>query len=147
MDIKRVSPHEAHSLVENDGYVHIDVRSVPEFVNGHPKGSYNVPLMHMEAGGMTPNQDFMRVMNANFAKDVPMVMGCRSGNRSLKAAAMLIEAGWSVVVDQRAGFDGPKGTFGETTDPGWRPSLLPVAVDPDEGRSYEALLAKANANT
>ena len=43
---KRVSPQEARDLMEKDGYVYVDVRSIPEFDAGHPAGAYNVPLMH-----------------------------------------------------------------------------------------------------
>jgi len=54
MNVKRVSPEEALSLVEKEGYAYVDVRSVPEFESGHPEGAYNVPLAHLGPQGMKP---------------------------------------------------------------------------------------------
>ena len=62
MTVKRVSPEEAKKLIDDEGYVYVDVRSLPEFEAGHPTGAYNVPLMHQGPAGMTPNPDFMAVM-------------------------------------------------------------------------------------
>jgi rhodanese-related sulfurtransferase len=39
-EIKSVSPEQAQSLLD-------DVRSEPEFEQGHVPGAVNVPLMHM----------------------------------------------------------------------------------------------------
>ena len=58
MALQRVSPAEAHSLVSEQGYVFLDVRSVPEFEQGHPNGAYNIPLLHLASGGMQPNEGF-----------------------------------------------------------------------------------------
>ena len=62
MPVKRVSPDEALGLVEKDGYVYVDVRSIPEFEAGHPTGAYNVPWKHMDPGGMSDTDDFLAVM-------------------------------------------------------------------------------------
>src|SRR5262249_40526449 len=86
MAVKRVSPEEARDLMHQDGYVYVDVRSVPEFEAGHPIGAYNVPLMHPGPQGMVPNPDFMSVMQQSFAKDRKIVVGCQAGGRSLRAA-------------------------------------------------------------
>ena len=56
MTFKRVSPAEAAKLVDEEGYQFIDVRSVPEFDAGHPKGAFNVPLNHAGPAGMTPKR-------------------------------------------------------------------------------------------
>ena len=62
MPVKRVSPEEARDLMEKEGYTYLDVRSIPEFEAGHPKGAYNIPLNHMGPGVMSPNPDFMAVV-------------------------------------------------------------------------------------
>ena len=141
MPVKRVSPAEARDLIDTQGYVYVDVRSVPEFAAGHPQGAYNVPLMNMGPGGMAPNPDFMAVMAA-FPKDAKLIVGCKAGGRSARAAAMLESAGYTNVIDQRAGFEGaPDPATGRIAEPGWRPAGLPVATSPLPDRTYEALRA------
>jgi hypothetical protein len=49
---------------------------------------------------------------------------------------MLQAAGYTAVVDQRAGFEG------NATEPGWRPKGLPVATQAEAGRGYESLRGK-----
>jgi rhodanese-related sulfurtransferase len=141
MSVKRVSPEEARALMENEGYAYVDVRSIPEFEAGHPEGAYNVPLMHLGRMGMTPNPEFMAVIQKSFPRDARLVIGCKSGGRSLQAAVMLLAAGYSYVVDQRCGFDGAIGPGGRI-EPGWRTRGLPVAAAADTARTYQALQAK-----
>lgn len=140
-NIKRVSPAEAKQLMD-EGYVYLDVRSEPEFAAGHPAGAHNVPIMHAGPRGMTPNPDFLPVVEALYARDARLVVGCRSGQRSMRAAEMMIAAGYTGLVDQRAGFDGPRDTFGQLTEPGWGPAGLPVATA-TPGGSYGELKQKA----
>ena len=137
MAVKRISPDEARDLVDTQGYSYVDVRSVPEFEAGHPTGAYNVPLLHMGPGGMSPNPDFMSVVQKAFPADGKLVLGCKAGGRSLKAAEMMQSAGFTSIVDQRAGFEGgPAG-------PGWRPRGLPTSAEAAPGRAYETLRTKA----
>ena len=140
--IQRVSPAEAKTLIDEQGYVYLDVRSEPEFVAGHPTGAQNVPLMHAGPGGMTPNPDFLAVVQAVYPKDAKLVVGCKAGGRSLKAAEMMIAAGYTGVIDQRAGFDGPRDAFGALSEKGWSPAGLPVETT-TPGGSYAELKAKA----
>jgi len=140
--IQRVSPAEAKKLVDEQGYVYLDVRSEPEFAGGHPVGAQNIPLMHAGAGGMTPNPDFLAVVQAVYPKDTKLVVGCKAGGRSLKAGEMMIAAGYTDVIDQRAGFDGPRDAFGALTEKGWGPAGLPVETA-TPGGSYGELKTKA----
>jgi rhodanese-related sulfurtransferase len=135
MQPRRVAPEEARDLMEKEGYVYVDVRSIPEFAAGHPEGAYNVPLNHMGPGGMTPNAEFLEVMQKSFPRDAKILVGCKAGGRSLAAASILLEAGFTSVVDQRCGFDGGH-------EPGWRPRGLPVSTTPAPDHSYEALKSK-----
>lgn len=142
MTVKRVSPQEADALVREDDYVYVDVRSIPEFDAGHPTGAYNIPLMHATPAGMRPNADFMTVISAVFPKHSRLVLGCRSGNRSLRAAEALVAAGYETVVDQRAGIDGARDAFGQLQEAGWHGAGLEMANQAHPERSYEALLAR-----
>jgi rhodanese-related sulfurtransferase len=139
---RRISPQEARELMEKQGYVYVDVRSIPEFQAGHPDGAFNVPLMHMGPAGMTPNAEFVEVMQKAFPRDARLVLGCKAGGRSARAAAMLEAAGFANVVDQRAGFEGaPDPATGRVVEPGWRPAGLPVTRNAAPGHDYESLRA------
>jgi rhodanese-related sulfurtransferase len=131
---KTVTPEEAQNLLQ-EGYVYVDVRSEPEFENGHPAGAVNVPVAHMGAAGFEPNPDFMAVIEKAFTKDDKLIVGCKTGSRSRRAAAMLVSAGFSTVVDMIAGFAGSRDAFGRPT-PGWSQKGLPVETGSPEGRSY-----------
>ncbi|MGK4007656.1 rhodanese-like domain-containing protein [Sorangium sp. So ce1036] len=141
-DIKRVSPEQAKQLIDEEGYLYLDVRSEPEYAAGHPSGAHNVPLLHAGPGGMTPNPDFLAVVAALYPKDAKIVVGCRSGQRSMRAAEAMVSAGYTAVVDQRAGFEGPRDAFGALTERGWGPAGLPVETS-TPGGSYAELRQKA----
>lgn len=141
MAVKRISPEEARGLVDEQGYAYLDVRSIPEFEAGHPQGAYNVPLAHLGPAGMTPNFDFLTVVQKTFPKDSKLVVGCKSGGRSLQAAAVLLSSGYTNVIDQRAGFTGGLDPSGRP-EAGWGPKGLPSAAQAEPGRSYEELKAR-----
>ena len=129
---KRVSPPEAAELL-NQGWRYVDVRSIPEFEKGHPAGAYNIPLLHMGAAGMTPNPDFVPVMEKNFPKEAKLIIACKMGGRSAQASQLLASKGYTNLVDQGAGFEGQPG------NPGWQPSGLPVEAAGPADRTYEKL--------
>ncbi len=139
--VDRISPSEAKERMDSD-WAYLDVRSVPEFEAGHPFGAYNVPLLHMIGGEMEPNPDFMRVVEAVFPKDAKIVVGCRSGQRSLRAAELMLSAGYRDVADQRGGWAGARGPFGQLVEKGWESAGLPVAHTAEPGRSFHELAAK-----
>jgi len=74
----------------NDGARIVDVRTPGEFGSGHLKNAVNIPV---------------QVLQQNIAqlepKDKPVVVYCRSGNRSGKAAAILKSAGFTNVINIR----------------------------------------------
>jgi rhodanese-related sulfurtransferase len=139
--MKRVSPKEAQELM-GAGWTYLDVRSVPEFEQGHPAGAVNVPLMHTGAAGMTPNEDFLAVVGAAFPKETKLVVGCQAGGRSARAAQLLEAAGYSELADQRAGFGGSRDGGGRTIELGWAAQGLPVNKGQPAAGSYEALRMK-----
>jgi rhodanese-related sulfurtransferase len=131
--VRRVSPCEAKSLLDL-GYSYVDVRSVEEFHELHPAGALNVPLM---AGGPQRGppgaEAFLALMRRLFAQNARIVVGCATGVRSLRAAELLLAAGFTDVLDQRAGMEGSRGPFGNLLEPGWTEAGLPVASGPDAG--------------
>jgi rhodanese-related sulfurtransferase len=139
MTTKRVSPVEAARLAE-EGYVLVDVRTEAEFAAGHPKGAWNAPVMLAGAGGMQPNPDFLPAMEKAFGKADKLVVSCKAGGRSLRAAEMLAAAGFTNVIDQRAGWDGARDAFGKVAEQGWRDAGL--AVESGEGNSWAKLRAR-----
>jgi rhodanese-related sulfurtransferase len=145
-DVKRISPQEADEKMK-EGYVYVDVRSEPEFADGHPAGAYNVPLMHLRAGAMQANPDFLRVMGVCFAKDAKIVVGCNRGGRSLRAARALLAAGYTEVLEQRAGWDGARDAFGQVSESGWSRAGLPMERGAPEERAYATLAKKATPST
>lgn len=132
---KRVTPLEAADLMSS-GWTYLDVRSIPEFEQGHPAGASNVPLMHATAGRMVPNGDFQKVVEANFPRDAKLVVGCKSGGRSLQAVGLLTALGYDSLVDVRGGFVGERDGMGRSTVSGWSESGLPVATQAEPGRAY-----------
>jgi rhodanese-related sulfurtransferase len=146
MAVKNVSVTEARALQEQ-GATYIDVRSTPEYEQGHPAGAVHVPLLEVDAdtGQMMPNPDFARVVSANFSPDAPLLVGCQMGGRSMRAAEMLQESGFTDVANVRGGFGGARDRMtGRVVDAGWRESGLPVDDTSPPGGGYPDLLAKAN---
>jgi rhodanese-related sulfurtransferase len=139
--IRRVSPTEAQQLLSK-AYLYVDVRTVQEFEALHPEGALNVPLESMGPAGAVPNPDFVPLMRSLFELDRGIVVGCATGVRSLHAARLLSEAGFTNVVDQRAGMDGARTAFGGLAEPGWVAAGLPVASGAGEG-SYETVRGRA----
>lgn len=139
-DVKIVSPEETAQLLEQ-GYTYVDVRSEPEFEAGHVPGAWNVPLNQQGPGGMVPNPDFLSVMEALFPKDAKLIIGCKTGARSAKASATLKNAGFEVLCDMTAGFDGKRDPFGRLT-PGWNADQRPVERGTGTGQDYASLKAR-----
>lgn len=76
----------AHTLVA-DGAVLLDVRTENEYALGHLEGARNIPVHVLES------------RLDEFSPEVPVVVYCRSGLRSAKAATLLREGGVQTVHD------------------------------------------------
>lgn len=139
--VKRVTPPEASALLA-EGWAYLDVRSIPEFEQGHPPGAANVPLLHFTGGRMTPNADFQKVVEAVFPRDAKLVVGCKAGGRSLQAAALLEAAGYTNVVDMRGGFHGEQDGMGRVSCAGWAAENLPVETAAPAEKTYAELSKK-----
>jgi rhodanese-related sulfurtransferase len=144
MAVKDITPQQAHEfLTTNPDAVYIDVRSEREFTNGHPAGAVNIPVAFPDpARGMMMNADFVKVVEANFAHDKKIVVGCQAGPRSNAAAGFLQQAGFTNISNMVGGFGGMRDPMGTVIAPGWASSGLPVSEDNGEGVSYESLKVK-----
>lgn len=92
---KRVNATDAKQL-QDDGWTYVDVRSEPEFVAGHPAGAVNVPFN-------APN--FVELFKAKFKPDAKLIIGCQVGGRSMRAAALLEQQGYTQLADNGGGFE------------------------------------------
>jgi rhodanese-related sulfurtransferase len=144
MSTKEVTAQQAHDLLKaNPDAVYIDVRSEREFANGHPAGAVNIPVAFPDpARGMVMNVDFVKVVEANFSKEKPLVVGCQAGPRATAACGLLQQAGYQQISNVLGGFGGMRDQMGNTVAPGWANSGLPVSQESGEGVSYDSLVAK-----
>lgn len=145
--VKHVSVSEAHQLQQN-GSTYVDVRSQAEFEQGHAAGAVNVPLLDRDPGSgqMMANPDFVRVMQANFAPDARLLVGCQVGGRSMRASQMLTAFGFTDISNVRGGFAGMRDPMGRAVDPGWLDAGLPVEDGAPSGQRYADLAAKAGVD-
>jgi E3 ubiquitin-protein ligase RNF13 len=138
--IRHVSVQQAQQE-QASGATYLDVRSVPEFQQGHPDGAFNIPLLHLDpqTRQMRPNPEFVSVVKANFAPDAKLVIGCQMGGRSQQACEVLSNAGFHDVANVLGGYGGAP-QMGHT---GWVKAGLPIETSADAAREYEALQKKA----
>ena len=140
MELKRVDSREAKRLMDDEGYVLLDVRSMPEFVEGHAAGAHNIPLLHKTPQGMVANPDFETVVKANFPDTERKILTmCGMGGRSARAATALAGMGYANVVDVKGGFDSEKDDDGATINAGWAELGLPTDTGEPAGQSYRDL--------
>ncbi|MFB7915630.1 rhodanese-like domain-containing protein [Streptomyces sp. NPDC056061] len=80
----RVGPAEAARLTADGTAVLLDVREASEWHAGHAPGAVHLPLSRLADGASLPGGAGDRS---------PVVVICRSGNRSRRAARILVEQG------------------------------------------------------
>ncbi|KAL5099576.1 hypothetical protein RYX36_003903 [Vicia faba] len=89
--------------------VTIDVqaaKTVEEFVKGHVDAAkiINIPYMVDTSKGRVKNQDFLKEVSSAFNKEDYVVVGCKSGVRSLYATSDLLADGFKNVKDMGGGY-------------------------------------------
>lgn len=82
-----ISPAQYVAQLSNSQHLLLDVRTVGEFASGHIEGAANIPVEEL-ANRL-----------AEVPNDQPIVIYCRSGNRSAQAVRILRSAGYTVVYD------------------------------------------------
>ena len=129
MSVKQTNPLGTHDVLQNDkNAAYIDVRTVQEFQAGHVPGAANIPVMNPDpaSGRMTPNPNFVQMVEAAYTKDRKLILGCQAGGRSQYAADMLDRAGYTDVSNMQGGFGGAKDPMGRVVAAGWLQSNLPI---------------------
>jgi len=110
----------------------IDVRSSMEYLFvGHPKGAIHIPWI--DEPDWVINENFVTEVRKlalgglkNSITDVPIILICRSGNRSDDAGKLLAEAGIKDVYHIDEGFEGKlDDKHQRSTLGGWRFHQLP----------------------
>ena len=82
-----ITPADYQARFGDDPHTLIDVRTPEEFNAGHIPGSINI------------NVETLQDRLDEVPEGVPIVVYCRSGNRSASAAKLLVDAGFSPIYD------------------------------------------------
>ncbi len=145
MNIPQTTPTEAQRLLQQ-GHRYLDVRTEMEFAKGHPAAAVNVPVAIPDprTQQMVLNPDFLKVVEANFSKEMPIVVGCQSGGRSQRAAEMMAAAGYTSVTNMQGGFGGGMDPTTGAAVAGWVQCGLPVCSQCAPGDSYAEAASKAS---
>jgi rhodanese-related sulfurtransferase len=104
--MKHFEPREAYEfLKKTPDAVFVDCRSEMEYLFvGHPVGAIHVAWN--DGPNWEINPDFVPHVRKAAAINRPIVLICRSGNRSLDAGQALEEAGFTKVYNVLHGFEG-----------------------------------------
>ena len=90
---RTLSPAEAVRVINQDDTLVLDVREDSEVASGRIAGAKHIPLGSLQK----------RMGDIEKYKDKPVVVYCRSGNRSAVAASQLTAAGFQDVVNLQGG--------------------------------------------
>ncbi len=140
-----MTPQEAKQRLDgNEGYVYLDVRTVAEFEAGHVPDALNIPVVQRSSttGEMKANAEFLSVVGANIAKETRVIVGCKSGGRSVRAVRIMLDAGYRNVFNLLGGFSGQQDESGEVIHPGWSTLNFPVEQRDSDSHSYQSLRNK-----
>ncbi|BCX48369.1 rhodanese/sulfur transferase [Haloferula helveola] len=89
----KVEPAKAEELIAKKAQL-LDVRTQEEWDEGHLEGATRVEI---------GSDDFAAKVAEKFDKSKPLVVYCRSGGRSARAAKQLEELGFETVYDLKGG--------------------------------------------
>lgn len=135
--MRELDPNSAAAEMKSDpAVIYVDVRTQGEYDQGHPDGAWNLPILFVGMLGMRPNSEFLEVASRVLPKEAPLLLGCKSGQRSAMACQMLAQAGWTNLANISGGFHGGGGAAG------WLQCGLPSSSTPTPGRSWDELKAQ-----
>jgi rhodanese-related sulfurtransferase len=125
--IENLSPHQAWDLLQkNSSAVLVDVRTQMEHAYvGHPIAAIHIAWKEWPSWEINPNfVEDVKKRVPNF--DTPILLLCRSGQRSLSAAQSLKEAGYKHLINILDGFEGALDSNNHRNNlGGWRFCGLP----------------------
>jgi rhodanese-related sulfurtransferase len=105
LNLKEVSPLEATQLLNHQDAVLLDVRDPQEYKDGFLPNSIRIPL-----GSLSE-----KAVQLDKHRERPIIIVCRSGNRSAQAGRMLKKMGYETVYNLGGGLHA------------WRTANLPIS--------------------
>ncbi|MDH5204041.1 MAG: rhodanese-like domain-containing protein [Hylemonella sp.] len=148
---------QAHDMLNREKALFLDVRTRAEvnFLGMPQDADANVPYMVVdgmyawddkkEVYKLEPNSDFvsevaLRVAEKGLDKHAPVILICRSGDRSARAADLLAQAGYTRVYTVVEGFEGDMAKQGPQAGRravnGWKNAGLPWSYKLDKRKMY-----------
>jgi rhodanese-related sulfurtransferase len=124
--MKHLKPREAYDFLQhNADAVLVDCRSEMEYLFvGHPIGAHHIAWNDGPDWNINPH--FVGQVKKVASVDRPVVIICRSGQRSVDAGLALERAGFSDVMNVLEGFEGPLDEHHQRSNvSGWRKEGLP----------------------
>jgi len=149
--------NEVTSAPKNTLFIDVRTPAELEFIGAPKMINANVPYMLNDFSDWdVKKKRFKKLPNSNFtvlmeeqleengmSKDDKIILMCRSGSRSAKAANLLHMAGYSNVYTVVDGFEGDKSksakTKGQRVVNGWKNANLPWTYKHDETKMYVSL--------
>lgn len=125
--IENLPPQQAWDLLQkNTNAVLIDVRTKAEYTDiGHPIGAIHIAWQEQFGAPVNPNF-ITEVSKTAPEPSTPILLLCRSGQRSLSAAKALEQAGYQTLINIVNGFEGdPDSNQQRGNINGWRFQGLP----------------------
>ena len=83
-----ITAESVFSMIDQEDVYIIDVREDYEYASGHIENAYNIPLSH-----------FHEIQKLFIELDSTIIVYCRTGVRSQKAAEILLDLGYQNVFD------------------------------------------------
>jgi rhodanese-related sulfurtransferase len=126
--MKHLLPKETWALLQQQPEIlFLDVRmEIEAQYVGRPPGAVNIPWVEYPDFKLDAAQFVQAVEKLSPAKDAPVVLICRSGQRSVDAGIALEKAGFTQVINVLEGFEGELDDNNQRgTESGWRFDGLP----------------------
>lgn len=134
VNVKTLTPKQAWQLRQDDPKaLLVDVRSQMEFLFiGHPVGAIHIPWIDEPDWNINPHfaaevrKLVLGGLDHQSGHNVPILLICRSGKRSLEAGELLLKEGFHQVYNIDEGFEGElDDNHHRSTLGGWRFEGLP----------------------
>lgn len=87
-EVSAITADSVFSMMDREDVYIIDVREEYEYRSGHIENAYNIPLTSIN-----------NIKNNHIPLDSIVIVYCQSGNRSKKAADILLDLGYQNVYD------------------------------------------------
>ena len=126
--MKNLTPHQAHAWLQaHPSALFVDVRmEIESLYVGRPPGVVNVPWYDYPDLQPDPQKFVEAVAQQVTGKNQPLLLICRSGQRTIAAGRVLVEAGYTNLQHVVHGFEGELDMdFKRSTVSGWRFDGLP----------------------